>query len=148
MIQRIQTVYLFLSALALSAQVKAPYLTTGENLPDLPPTLAGDHTFNIFDNIGIEGLTALALVCSLVGIFLYKNRKMQSQFAQLAVVVTILLAVLVGFALYQTETQLHGAAASLGLGLGLPVVAMVLQFLARRSIIKDEEKVRSMDRLR
>jgi hypothetical protein len=72
----------------------------------------------------------------------------QGRFAAISVVVSVLLTVLVGIVLFQTEQQLPKQVGSFGPGLGLPVVAVVFQFLAQRAIRKDENLVRSMDRLR
>ena len=60
-----------------------------------------------------------------------------------------LLLALAGFMAYNTLSSLPpNGSAQYQAGLALPVVALVFQWLAGRSIRKDEKLVRSMDRLR
>lgn len=100
-------------------------------------------------------LTIASALVALVALFMYKNRVRQMR----VVAVGYLLAV-IDFALIFvwavdayvakvtevlkcTDVNVH-----YGIGTWLPLVAVVLMFLAQRSIRKDEEKVRAADRLR
>jgi hypothetical protein len=89
----------------------------------------------------------LALLISIVAIFLYNNRPFQAnvvrggigmQFFALGFVVGVL------FSLGGIGTYLWQEA----IGVFLMLLALLAQFLAVRSIKKDEELVKSMDRIR
>jgi Domain of unknown function (DUF4293) len=145
MIQRIQTLFLLFASGALGGQFGLPYLQAGTETDRAIPALA-DGVLNPLDNIGILGLTVLSGVLALAGIFLFRNRALQTQIATLSMLCAILLTVLAGFTAYtlwQANPTAHWNA-----GLGLPALAAVLQGLAARYIRKDEALVRSMDRLR
>lgn len=144
---------MLLAAAALSGQFAIPYFTApttpvpGGEPYNLPPALA-DGVLNPLDNVGLLGLTGLGILCSLIAVFLFKNRMLQGRIAAVSVVVSTMLAVLAVIVLYQTEQQMTKQVGSFGLGLSLPVLALVFQYLAQRAIRKDENLVRSMDRLR
>jgi hypothetical protein len=143
MIQRIQSVYLFLAALASGAQFGVPYATG--NAPTLPAL--ADGRIDPSDNVGLLGLVALGIVVSAAAIFLYRNRPLQMRVTGGATLVSALLLVLAGFVCKQNFDASSGAL-QVYAGLGLPLVSMLLSWLAGRAIRKDEQKVRSMDRLR
>lgn len=135
MIQRIQTVFLALAAI-INLSV---YFT-----PIYKKSMADPQ-----DWIGI-GLTAtllVALVLSLISIFLYNNRSNQIRWVKYAAFVQIMaLAFCIGvlFSLGGIGTYLWDEA----LGAGLTLIGFIFQMLAIRYIKKDEDLVRSMDRIR
>lgn len=155
MIQRIQSVYLLAAGLVLFALFLFPMVN---NL------ILNGHA----DNIMVTGiyevingvrtktssfiLLSLATVAAgllpLSGIFMYKNRKQQSSYCYIVIVL------LIGFSFYSAETVKTIAGnitlrpENYGLGIILPSLAIVLIFFAIRSINKDEKLVRSADRLR
>jgi peptidoglycan/LPS O-acetylase OafA/YrhL len=143
MIQRIQSVYLFLAALASGSQFALPY---AKGSAPAVPALA-DGQINPFDNIGLLGLVSLGLAVSVAAIFVFKNRPLQMRIAGGATLVSALLLVLVGLVCKQSFDASSGAL-QVYAGLGLPLVSLILNWLAGRAIRKDEQKVRSMDRLR
>jgi ABC-type sugar transport system permease subunit len=148
MIQRIQSVFLFLASLAGAGQFALPYATTAPGQAVAEPALR-DGVFNAMDNTGIFGLAVLSAATSLVAIFLYRNRRQQARLTAGAALATLLLVLLLSITLYQLVTRV-GTTVPLyyQIGLGLPPVALALQWLAARNIRKDEALVKSMDRLR
>ncbi len=149
MIQRIQTIFLFLASLAGFGQFAAPYLTTDTGNPAATLPALADNSLNPLDNPGLIGLCALSGIVSLAAIFLFKNRPLQARLAGGAAIASVLLAVLTGFVIYQLFQQMPaGGSTQYGLGLALPVVALLFNWLAIRYIGKDEKLVRSADRLR
>ncbi len=149
MIQRIQSVYLLLASMAGFGQFALPYLrTTSDNPASALPALS-DQVFNPLDNPGLLGLSILSALISFVAIFLYKNRGMQGRITGGAVLCSALLAALLGVSTYQLMGNLPtGGSVQYQAGLALPAVSLLLQWLAGRSIKKDEALVRSVDRLR
>lgn len=142
MIQRIQTVYLVLGALALSI----PFFLSA--LWQAPPAEA----YAWF--VPAAGILAGVLILSAIGaVFLYNDRPQQRKVVlaiQLATVV--LLLVLYGAFFFTGALDVRTPTGGVDWGrlavLVLPVLAYVFFFLARRGIEKDIELVRSMDRLR
>jgi len=149
MIQRIQSVFLLLAAGALGGQFMLPYLQANEgDLARSVPALS-DGVMNPMDNPGLLGLTGLGTMISLAAIFLFKNRPLQARLALTATGVGIMLAVLLAITTKTTLDQVPAdGTAQFAAGLALPVVGIVLNWLAARAIRKDESLVRSMDRLR
>lgn len=143
MIQRIQSVYLFLASLSVFGQFGLPYAS---GTPTEASALA-DGQINLFDNIGLLGLTVLGGLTSIIAIFLFKNRGLQMRIAGAAVFVSLLLIVLAAFICKQSYDASNGAL-HFGAGLALPVLSVVLNWLASRAIRKDDKLVKSMDRLR
>ena len=154
MIQRIQSIFLLLAAAAAGGQFAVPYLSTETTTAAAGgaalPTAFADGVFNPFDNPGLIGLCALTAVVSLVAIFLYGNRPLQQRIAGGALACGGLLLALALFSSYNAAQSLSGVGlpAHYQAGLALPLVSVVFQWLASRSIRKDEAIVRSMDRLR
>jgi Domain of unknown function (DUF4293) len=150
MIQRIQSIYLFLAAAAGFGQFGLPYLRADAASPVVAavPVLA-DTVFNPLDNIGLTGLCALSGAVSLLAIFLFRNRALQARVTAGAVLACAMLAILLSFTLYQILNALpQGGGVQYRAGLILPTLALIFNWLAGRAIKKDEALVKSMDRLR
>ena len=143
MIQRIQTLYLFVAALASGALINVVYLWN-EN----------DTVIYIFDLLestslvlkSIPILFVVSTVLSLIAIFLFKNRKLQFVMNRLNILTNlILLGVLLYYLLnLPGETVISEK----GIGIFIPVVVVLLLVLANKAIHKDENLVKSVDRLR
>jgi hypothetical protein len=149
MIQRIQTIFLFLASCAGAGQFVLPYSGTETGNPASTLPVFTDLVFTPLDNPGLIGLCALGSIVSLVVIFLFRNRALQGRLTGAAMVVSVLTAALLGFTLWQTTQAMpEGGSVHYQAGVALPAVALVMQWLAGRAIRKDEALVRSMDRLR
>ncbi|TYA68677.1 DUF4293 domain-containing protein, partial [Seonamhaeicola marinus] len=83
---------------------------------------------------------------SLVAIFRYKNRKSQFMLGRLNMILNF---ILLGFFVYQS-LNLSGetAVSEKGIGVLLPIISIVFLALANKAIKKDEDLVKSVDRLR
>jgi hypothetical protein len=141
MIQRIQTVYLVAGAVALAALLVIDAVWTGP---------AAD-TYDWFAPVVL--ITAgLAAAIGLLAIFLYKDRPRQKQAVVVAQVLVLLHAVVLYGGLFAADTLSvrtpDGISIERVAGLLIPVLAYIFYALARRSIQKDIDLVRSMDRLR
>jgi peptidoglycan/LPS O-acetylase OafA/YrhL len=142
MIQRIQSVYLLLGALAMGGMLFLSALWSGP----------AAQQFGWFAPVAasLAGLTAAG---ALGTIFLYRNRKRQRAGAAGLQVLAALVTVLVFVAHYAAGAlNLRASGGEIALGkaalLALPIVAYGLFLLARRAIQSDIELVQSMDRLR
>lgn len=152
MIQRIQTVYLFVAAVL---SVVCLCLKIGE------PTLDGRTVAWVYNlwTIGSDGaysylvwpLFAVLLLSVAIGvyaIFGYRNRKAQARmclFSSMLVVGWYVLYTVYAFMLTPAEGEAHF---SMCWPAGLPLVSLLLYILARRAILADERLVRAADRIR
>lgn len=151
MIQRKQTLFLFL---ALVATVACLCLPVGRVEPE------GMGVSPVLYNLGVrmqDGsinwsawplFAILVLTCplGLAAIFLYKRRMLQ---AKVCVACAVIDVIWVGYlALYATKLMPVEGTFHLSFGSCLPIVAFILFLMARHGIIQDEKLVRSADRIR
>ncbi len=141
MIQRIQSLYLLLAGLVLlwMGLAQAPWQLLG-------PTA---HAW-----IGpvARGLAVLLAVAAIVLIFRYQQLERQRTLVVLEQIGVLLLALLYVGGMYLDGTLVvrteKGILWDHVLWIGLPVLAYLLLWLARRGIERDIALIRSMDRLR
>ncbi|QDO92637.1 DUF4293 family protein [Formosa sediminum] len=136
MIQRIQTIYLLLTAIVSSGLIFVFNLWTNSEGTLVYAT----------DNLISLGLFIASAVLALVSIFMYSNRKLQFVLGRLNIILNFFL---LGFFVYQS-LNLSGETnvSEKGIGMFLPIISIVLLVLANKAIKKDEDLVKSVDRLR
>ena len=136
MLQRIQTIYLLLAA-GISAGLIYIF--------ELWVTEADIKVFAADVNYVFAAFLASAFL-SIVAIFRYKNRKSQFVLGRLNIILNF---ILLGVIVYQSQNSPGGTAVSEnGVGMFLPLVSIVFLALANKAIKKDEDLVKSVDRLR
>ena len=86
-------------------------------------------------------------VLSLVAIFLFKTRRLQIK-ATLALIVLIILLIAIVVYYGIIVIQRHNAELVVGITMFVPLLMLIFTILAYRGIKKDEDLVRSYDRLR
>ena len=155
MIQRIQTVYLALAAILLVVPVISDLhwatLDSTEGamaLSSVAIILDADKAQEGVSAFPIAGGLALALLLTVYGIMQYKNRKFQMKLVQAALVVQLVIGGLIFFYADKMAGLAGSGEVSYSPALAIPLVNVVLYFLANRGIKKDDELVRSADRLR
>lgn len=143
MIQRVQSVYLFV-AMLVSAGL--PFIF---ELWSYSGTFfyAPKFIFNKPDMyFAISVLFFVSAFLSALSIFLFKNRKRQLFAGKFNILINLLL---LGLLIYLSQTLSGEALTSKkGIGMFLPLATILLLFLANRAIKKDENLVKSVDRLR
>ena len=140
MLQRIQTVYLFILLLASGV------------LPFVFPlwvTESGLSYMFVF-NLAFIVLFGLSTALSVISIMTYKKRKKQFVMGRLNIILNL---ILLGLFIYKSlnlsgETNPEEVVSEKGIGMILPVVSIVFLSLANKAIRKDEDLVKSVDRLR
>ncbi len=149
MIQRIQTIYLFLIAGLMLAMLFMPLASVGLEEGDV-------LLVQIIGGVGEKFASAwkwifvfmcgLSALLALVAIFSYKNRKKQVKFcwANLFFILLPYGALFFLFNVFPGEIQ----SVSMNVALCFPLIAIILNLLAIAAIKKDERLVRSADRLR
>ncbi len=144
MIQRLQSIFLFLGALCFGASYTLPFATSSQQVSGI----FEDQQYKINDHIALLILAALGFFIGLMAIFLYNNRKLQLKLAYLGATLAIILPV-VAVLIYTNHTaNLQNVNVEDGMGLYLPIPILAFFLLSARYINKDENLVRSMDRLR
>ncbi|PWA07377.1 DUF4293 domain-containing protein [Flavobacterium psychrotolerans] len=137
MIQRIQTVYLLFAL-----------VVTGV-LPFFFPlwTLSDGKEYYFMANQFYAILFGLSTSLSLLSILFYKKRQHQFVIGRLNIILNL---ILLGLFVYRSlnlsgETVL---VSEKGIGMFLPIISIVFLVLANKAIKKDEDLVKSADRLR
>lgn len=135
MIQRIQTVFLALTAILNLSVYFTPIYEKAMNDPQL------------WIGLGLAISLLIAMGLSIICIFLYSDRNNQIVWVKRAAIFQIIafgFCVGVLFSLGGIGTYLWDEA----LGTALVLFGLIFQILAMRYIKKDEDLVRSMDRIR
>lgn len=137
MIQRIQTIWLFLIAVLSVLLIFMP--------------VAEKINFEFVSAFPIDLLFAvengLIAVLSIIAIFLYKNRPAQIKLCYTVLFVLIFSCLTIGYDLW---TSVGNTEANIvyKIPMSFPILSIVLDILAINAIKKDEKLVRSLDRLR
>ncbi len=144
MIQRIQSIYLFLSLVVSGGLV---FVFDLWRIEDGTPVFAGSlfkstDTIHLFIGIAFFLVALLAFV----SIFLFKNRKLQITLNRINIVINFVLLSLLVYVLLNISGET--AVSEKGIGSFLPLVSIVLLVLANRAIQKDEDLVKSVERIR
>jgi len=138
MIQRIQSVFLLLSAGVLGSNFVFPFASSTNKAQ----IHFEDGLFTMQDNPLLLGLVISIAVIAFIIIFFYKNRQLQ---LRLSLVSLLLIGACMVLLL---TTFLKFSEYSFGLGVYTPIVALIFTILAYIYIKKDDKLVKSMDRLR
>lgn len=141
MIQRIQSIWLLIVALAAFATYTLTLYIGKLADGSLRPFLLADNFLLV---IMIIALGALAIVC----IFLFKNRKLQFRLSVLGVIFSVGFLFVEYLKVEQFKKENNILSGSYQVGALLPVVMIIFYILAARGIYKDEKLVKSLDRLR
>ncbi len=157
MIQRIQSVFLALIFVVGMLLFIAPILsfTSYEN----SFVMNAYHTINSVDNtvvsknIGIGAMQGLVALLALVSVFLYKKRQLQIKLCKLNILmVAIQIAAIVLYIDVAKETISPNAPNDVLIGIKygaiFPILSLIFLYLSIRFIKKDEDLIRSADRLR
>lgn len=136
MIQRVQSIYMFLSSILMCG------------ISFLLPIYKEQVQVFILDNFTFLTLFLLSGIITLISIFLYQNRKLQFVLNRISILINL---ILLGLFLYQS-TKLPGATQEamkgIEMGVFLPIISVILLVLANKAIQKDENLVKSVDRIR
>jgi len=137
MIQRIQTIYLVLTFLMIGI------------LPFIFPlwTLSDGKDYYFMQNQIYAILLGLSTAITIYSIISFKKRQTQFVANRLNMILNL---ILLGLFVYHS-LNISGEAAAVskkGIGMFLPILAIVLLVLANKAIKKDEDLVKSVDRLR
>lgn len=152
MIQRIQTVYWLLSSMAIACMFFLPLASIA--IDEFHLQAGGVYNAGggkVAGTALISVLLAIEIIFTFTIIFLYKKRGRQMMMAKLNLLLLTLLIAVIFFYTDYVKLQLNLSKESLvsyEFAALLPVVAIVLNYLAIRAVKKDDDLVRAADRLR
>ncbi len=153
MIQRVQTIYLFLASLAIYALFLFPIVNILSAFGAKKIMVTGVYEAINNQVAQTEPFTLLTIATVVLGliplvlIFLFKNRKRQAMLVYLNVFIVI------GYSFWLAQTVKAVADKVLdisdySIGAGLTSVSILFLILAAKGILRDEKLVKSADRLR
>lgn len=136
MLQRIQTIYLLISAVISGGLIFVFHLWTTLN----------EVEFYAKEDMLYLGLFFGSASLAFIAIFKYKNRQTQFVLGRLNIILNF---ILLGLFVYRS-LNLSGetVVSEKGIGMLLPIFSIVFLVLANKAIKKDEDLVKSVDRLR
>jgi len=105
-----------------------------------------NQAFMMYNLTWVAGIFVISALMALITIFMYRKRQNQFVINMLTIILNLFL---LGFFVYRS-LNLSGetAVSEKGIGMLIPVFSIVLLVLANRAIKKDEDLVKSVDRLR
>ena len=161
MLQRIQSLYLFIAAVAFAMLFFMNIYKVETKTDPVAVFTINATVINHFQSTTTEpiqplfqlfsfSLNLISFVLIIVTIFWYKNRVQQNLFARFLILLNSGLLVV----LLLNIDKLKGLVGPIPYngvyqpGIALPFISLVLIYLASRAIMKDEKLIRSADRLR
>ncbi|WP_462266714.1 DUF4293 domain-containing protein [Mucilaginibacter sp.] len=155
MLQRVQSIYLFVAGLLIGGLYLFPILNTvytgiipvNVGVTGIYQNAAGAqiHTRTF---LALTIVTAIIAILPILIVFLYKNRKQQIALCYSALLVIIGYSFWVGETIHEVVPANAIRTVNYGIGMFLVPISIVLVILAIRAIKSDEKLVRSADRLR
>lgn len=137
MIQRIQTIYLLLT-----------FLVTGVLLFFVPLWTVNGKDFYFMQDQVYTILLGLSTMLTIISIISYKKRQNQFVMGRLNIILNLILLGLFVYRSLNLSGETANVVSEKGIGMFLPIVSIVLLVLANKAIKKDEDLVKSVDRLR
>jgi hypothetical protein len=151
MIQRIQSLWLFLSAAFIAAAFFFPFAEISTSSTHYLLKYRGifqqTNKEFVVQNTAylLAGSLTLVFILTILTIFLFKNRKLQMKMclyiSLLIIISSVGVLYFANFIIPQSNTAYSVASA-------FPIVSFIFILMARNRIKKDEELVRSTDRIR
>ncbi len=131
MIQRIQSIYLLIAVISMTLiSFKVPIYYLNETL------------FMAQDDTKIFVLTIVGALFSLLGLFMFKNRKFQMKLIRLTVLIQMIIGIRMFMLFIKFEVVLNNSF------LFIMVFTLITLIMAYRGVKKDDDLVRSIDRIR
>jgi hypothetical protein len=144
MIQRIQTIWLFLAAVCFLSEWIPSIIMVKTLTPDegvfADNALYVAESFPLMIGSGVSGILAL------ISVFLYKERTSQILISALSSLIQLLLTVGGCFIILYRTQKMNDFSPNTGFFLSMAGIVFI--WLASRAIRRDQELIKSMDRLR
>lgn len=155
MLQRIQSVYLFLVFVFAGLFAVLPLAHFSGDTPFIPLRIMqysnffSETAFNpVWQGVLLIITWAISLLLTVFMTSQYRNRLLQVKLGKLNILIHVVLILLTFFFIDGLRSQLDAIAYSYGAGVVFPVISLVFILMANKAIKKDESLVRSADRIR
>lgn len=152
MIQRIQSLYLLVSTIlgvvCLSRPLGMLHTAQGIHEADLYNLwIKSAETGHLnFSPWALFALLLMVTALTFIAIFLFKRRALQMRIVTFSMILLVGYHAVLGYMAYASHA--NGLTLTPSLTATFPFIALVLDYLAYRGILKDELLVKSLDRLR
>lgn len=143
MIQRIQSIYLLLASIISGGLIFVFNLWSSSERPTFVIDLFKEDSFLLN---GISLLFLLSATITFIAIFLFKKRQLQFVFGRISILINLLLLGLLTYVSLILPGEMK--ISEKGIGMFLPILAILFVVFANKAIQKDEDLVKSVDRLR
>ena len=142
MIQRIQSIYLAV-VFALSAILPLVFKLCDDSKKEV-------YALELLSDLSIIAKLVpvfflISALLAIVSIFKYKKRQLQFVLGRIIILINLFL---LGILIYLSLNIPGEVSSEKGIGMFIPVVAILFAVLANKAIKKDEDLVKSVDRLR
>ena len=142
MIQRIQSIYLTI-VIVLSAILPFVFKLWVKSNEEV-------FALDLFSELSLLSKLVpvfffLSALIAAIAIFKFKKRQLQFVLVRIIILINLFL---LGILIYLSLTLPGEASSEKGIGMFLPIVVILFAFLANKAIKKDEDLVKSVDRLR
>jgi len=150
MIQRIQTVYLFVIAILmlLTAFLPVMEVVEADGLSTHKLSLLSLGAYSFFPAFVSPVLSLLAGIMAIIAIFLYKKRTLQMNFCSWILILTIVLYATIFYSYFIVSGKDESTTYTPEIAFLFPLLTIILASMAIAGIMKDQKIVSSLDRLR
>lgn len=147
MIQRIQTLYLLISAILIGLLFLIPFAEIAKDGVVLLFNFKGILLDGAIKENGIAVSILIVIIFALHGFAVMSYKKRIRQIKIIVSIIFVLLG-LFGLFFFFTYYSYMDAPISYKIGMVFPLIAIILDYLAIRAIRNDEALIRSIDRIR
>lgn len=156
MLQRIQSVYLFLVFVFAILFLVFPLANFHIEGLSYPLTLSGMNLPEVYHQVVslgfwyylVLGCFFAVLVFTVYTTFQYRRRLLQIRLGKMNIFLHVAMVAGAFFLIDHVREQLEPVTSTYGVGIFFPMISMLLLLMANRAIRKDEELVRSSSRIR
>lgn len=154
MIQRIQSVYLFLAIVLTGSLFFLPFAELTNKAGDLflldskgLYPAASQNTVPVFANSILLFFCAASVSVLITTIFRYKNLTRQINLSKIGLLMLLILSGIVFYEIYKANSLLGGTY-SIKIFSAFPIISIILVWMAMRGMHKDDQLLKSIDRIR
>ena len=151
MIQRVQSIYLFLVAILMLTTLFFPIMEVvrAEETSSRMLSLLSLGTYSFLPNIALPALSLIVGIMALITIFLYRKRHLQIKFCGWILALILLLYASIFYSYITLVSKMDENTTFFpGITIAFPLIALILDCMAIAGIRKDQRIVSSLDRLR
>ncbi len=153
MIQRIQSLFLLLVIICLGTMILIPIATFTDSVTWMTSGIVGLEDGQSASGVlpfPIQGIIIGLIALTAFILFSYKNRKRQMALGRINFLLILGLVVLIYLSIDRISSDLGMELKNVNYGFStyLPIIALGFHLMANRGIKRDEDLIRSVDRLR